>query len=172
MIWTVLGQQGGTFQCFTPSGFVSMPTSQRGAPTYCSGRTPGYWKQQQFFSSWLPPYYPITSGGNSASLFSAYFQPLPGTCPVGTDWSTVTFLQVLSPELYTRTTNSGAPFDIARLLIASLLNVAQGWVSVLTAPLVQDIWTEYMTKGYFEPTAGVKWYHDDIVSYLGSTQPV
>ncbi|HVC11499.1 MAG TPA: hypothetical protein VNE59_07675 [Burkholderiales bacterium] len=84
----------------------------------------------------------------------------------------MTFLQVLSPELYTRTTNSGAPFDIARLLIASLLNVAQGWVSVLTAPLVQDIWTEYMTKGYFEPTAGVKWYHDDIVSYLGSTQPV
>jgi hypothetical protein len=48
---------------------------------------------------------------------------------------------------------------------------------VLTVPVLQGIWSEYIntgggTVGYFEPTAGVKWYHDDIVTYLLSTQPL
>lgn len=158
----------GGMQCVTPSGFVSMPTSQHGTPTYCSGRTPGYWKTHV---DWPSPYCAKTVWGKcDATLFQTYFQPLPGTCPVGTNWSTVTFLQVLSPTVYT--TSAGAPFDVARLLVASLLNVAAHWVPVLSAQRVRDIWTEYMTKGYFEPTAGVQWGHDQIVQYIKSTMPL
>lgn len=164
----------GAMQCVTPSGFVSMPTSQHGTPTYCSGRTPGYWKQSQFFSSWLPPYYPTTvtgSSGHHATLFKDWFMVPPASPPVGSTWATVTFLDVLRTESYTASSSGGPYYDIARYVVASLLNIAQGWVPVLTTSLVRDMWTEYVTKGYFEPTAGVKWYHDDLSGYLQSTMP-
>jgi hypothetical protein len=159
------GGGGGGGQCFTPSGFVSMPTSQHGKPYYCSGRTPGYWKQPQHFSSWVG-YYPTTTtgfGGHQASKFKDVFTPTP--YPPQT-----TLLQVL--ELM-----GGPPNDVARHIVAALLNVMAGWTPVLTVPVVQGIWSEYMTTGggtvgYFEPTAGVKWYHDDIVNYLLSTMPL
>jgi len=168
--WTVVGGGGGggggNGKCFTPSGFVSMPTSQHGQTYYCSGRTPGYWKQSQHFSSWVAPYYPITvpgPGGHQATKFKDVFSLTP--YPLST-----TLLQVL--ELL-----GGPPDDVARHIVAALLNAAAGWTPVLTIAAIKGIWTEYMntgggTIGYFEPTAGVKWYHDDIVNYLLSTMPL
>jgi len=166
--WRVVGGGGGggNGQCFTPSGFVSIPTSQHGQPYYCSGRTPGYWKQSQHFSSWVAPFYPTTvsgPGGHSATLFKDWFTPSP--YPPAT-----TFLQVLELQ-------GGPPDDVARHIVASVLNVAAGWVPVLTVQVLKGIWGEYMntggsTIGYFQPTAGVKWYHDDIVNYLLSTMPL
>jgi len=38
--------------------------------------------------------------------------------------------------------------------------------SVLTTQKILGIWQEYATKGYFEPTAGVSWYADDIINYF------
>jgi len=63
-----------------------------------------------------------------------------------------------------------------RYMVASLLNAAKGWVPVLTVISVQGIWRRYMhtgggAAGYFEPTRGAKWFHDDIVVYLRSTMP-
>ena len=163
--WKTVGG-GGNGQCFTPSGFVSMPTSQHGAPTYCSGRTPGYWKQQQHFSSWVPPYYPTTvsgPGGHDATKFTDVFYAVSSPYPPAT-----TFLEVLGKQ-------GGPPDDVARHIVAAVLNVAAGWTPVLTIPVLQGIWSEYIntgggTVGYFEPTAGVKWYHDDIVTYFGSLE--
>jgi hypothetical protein len=71
----------------------------------------------------------------------------------------------------------GPPDDVARHIVATALNIAAGWVPVLTIATIQGIWKQYMltgggTAGYFEPTAGVKWYHDDIVNYLLSTMPL
>jgi hypothetical protein len=40
---------------------------------------------------------------------------------------------------------------------------------VLSEADVQNIWNEYCTKGYFEPTAGVQWGPDQIVAYLQTT---
>ena len=166
--WRVVGGGGGGGggKCFTPSGFVSMPTSQHGQTYYCSGRTPGYWKQSQHFGSWVPPYYPITKSWpnkQEATKFNDVFSPSP--YPPDT-----TLLQVL--ELM-----GGPPNDVARHIVAALLNAAAGWTPVLTIAAIKGIWTEYMntgggTIGYFEPTAGVKWYHDDIVNYLLSTMPL
>src|SRR5581483_975329 len=157
----VLGQQ-----CTTPSGFVSMPTSVHGAPQTCLGRTPGFWKQPQKFSEWPLPYFPTTvtgPGGHNATRFTQVFNPTPYA-------SSATFLDVLNMQ-------AGPPNDLARHVVATALNIAKGWIPVLTLSQVQAMWNQYMntgggTIGYFEPTAGVKWFHDDIVAYLVSTMPV
>ena len=163
----VLGQQG---QCFTPSGFVSMPTSQHGQPQMCIGRTPGFWKQDQKFPEWpAPPYFPTTvtgPGGHAATTFNSVLTATPSPYS-----NTMTFLDVLRTE---DQGFSGPPHDVARHIVASLLNVAKGWVPVLTAELVKLIWRDYVstgggTIGFFEPTAGVRWQHEQIVQYLTST---
>jgi hypothetical protein len=142
-------------QCQSPSGFISGNASvAAGAGPICTGRTPGYWKQTQHFASWTtPPYYPTTVGANNATLFDTVFTPhYPGQ----------TLLDVL--EL-----GGGPPNDLARHVVAALLNAAAGLTPVLTIAAVQGIWTEYITQGYFEPTAGVHWGDAQIVSYLTST---
>lgn len=163
----VLGQQN---QCFTPSGFVSMPTSQHGQPNVCLGRTPGFWKQEQKFPEWpSPPYFPVTTtgpGGHAATLFNSVFKAT--SSPYS---KTTTFLEVLRTE---DQGFSGPPHDVARHAVASLLNIQKGWVPVLTAEVVKKIWKEYIntgggTAGFYEPTAGVRWDHQQIVQYLTST---
>ena len=162
----VLGRGGGAGNCHAPSAFVSMPTSEPGKTEFCSGRTPGYWKQTQHFRSWVPPYYPTTMtglGGHEATRFNSVFTPSP--YPPAT-----TLLEVLDM-------GGGPPNDVGRHIVAALLNAARGWTPVLTVPAVQGIWREYMSRGgagagYFEPTAGVKWYHGEIVDYLTSTMPL
>ena len=124
---TTVTKGGGVCKggCFTPSGFVSMPTSQHGKPTYCSGRTPGYWKQQQHFSSWVPPYYPTTvswPGGHQATKFTDVFYGASSPYP-----SATTFLQVLGMQ-------GGPPNDVARHIVAAVLYCAAGWTPVLTVP--------------------------------------
>ena len=144
-------------QCQTPSGFISGNASvAAGAGPICTGRTPGYWKQPHWFGSWPPPYYPTTvngSGGHKATLFDTVFTP---------HYSGQTLLEVL--EL-----GGGPPTDLARHVVAALLNAAAGLTPVLTVAVVQTIWSEYISKGYFEPTAGVHWGDAQIVSYLLAT---
>ena len=148
---------GHGFQCTTPSGFVSMPTSGHGQPLFCDGLSPGFWKQPHKFDEWPKPFYPVKTKSHAATTFSPFFSHSP--YPAGT-----TFLQVLE-------TMAGPPHSVARHIVASVLNVASGRVptTVLSIPLIKTIWTDYRTKGYFEPTAGVKWYHDEIQNYLAST---
>jgi len=153
-------------QCFAPSGFISMPTSQHGPGIACAGRTPGYWKQEQHFSSWPMPYFPTKvpgHGGHEATKFVSIFSPSPYA-------PKTTLLDVLSMD-------GGPPDDVARHIVATLLNVAAGLAPVLTVPEVMGIWREYILSGgggsgYFEPTAGVRWYHAEIVDYLVSTMPL
>jgi hypothetical protein len=149
----VLGQQ-----CFTPSGFISMPTSQHGETQVCLGRTPGYWKQEQHFEAWPPPYHAISLpayGGPIATQFIQVFAPSP--YPAET-----TFLQVLEM-------GDGPLNSLARHIVASVLNVASGWVTVLSVMRLQEMWSECVNTGYYEPTAGVKWTYDQMTAYLQST---
>ena len=139
-----------------------MPTSVHGQPQYCSGRTSGYWKQPQKFSEWPSPYLPVPSAKKPATLFKTAIFP----APVG-PYPTQTMLQVLEM-------GSGPPDNLGRHLTASILNVKKGWAPVLTLELLKAIWTQYINTGggitgFFEPTAGVKWYHDQIVEYLITT---
>jgi len=155
----------GGAQCYSPSGYVSMNTSRTGKFGICSGRTPGYWKSKNSMggtpSSGNPKWpIPITT------LFSAYFNPVPPP-----QAGTFTLLQAVELP-------AGPPNDVIRHIAASVLNVLVGLVpaNVLTVAVLQQIWQQYMATGgglvgYYEPMAGVKWYHDQITAYLLSTMP-
>ena len=54
-------------------------------------------------------------------------------------------------------------------LVAALLNARMGLTPVLSEAQVVNIFSEWNRKGYFEPTAGIKWYASDIVTYLQTT---
>ncbi len=63
------------------------------------------------------------------------------------------------------------PQKVAFHLIGAYLNCCGGNgavipSNVMTPSRVLEIWTEWRTKGYFNPTAGVKWYAADIKNYL------
>ena len=54
-------------------------------------------------------------------------------------------------------------------ICAALLNAKMGWTPVLSEDAVKRIWYEYDTQGYYEPTSGVQWGAEQIVTYLKST---
>jgi hypothetical protein len=66
---------------------------------------------------------------------------------------------------------AGSPNDVARHIVAALLNVAAGRTQVLTVTVVRDMWAEYITTGSFSPSSGVHWNHDELVAYLLTTMP-
>ena len=156
----------GGAQCYSPSGHVSMNTSRNAKFGICSGRTPGYWKSKNSMGgtpSQGNPKWPIPI----TTLFSAYFNPVPPP----QNAATFTLLQAVELQ-------AGPPNDVIRHIAASLLNVLAGLVpaNVLTVLVLQQIWQQYMATGgglagYYVPTAGVKWYHDEITAYLLSTMP-
>ena len=129
----------------------------------CTGRTPGYWKQEQHFSKWPSPYCPVTTqgvGGTAATLFHQVgFH--------GSQFSGLTLLYVLGDG-----GNAGGYGALGRHIVAALLNAASGKTPVLTVVAVQRIWNDYVATGRYEPTAGVYWDAEKIVAYLQSTMPV
>jgi hypothetical protein len=155
-------------QQVTPSAFCSGNTSTPVRGLTGSGQSPAYWKQPQNFGAWQPPYYPGKgagaqpllgglsttggAGGYQPTLFDSVFTP---------HYRGKTLLDVL--EL-----GGGPPNDVAHYAVAVLLNIAAGWTPVITVKTVKDIWSEYVTKGYFEPTAGIHWDDAQIVQYFKS----
>ena len=160
----------GQVPCQTGSDTLSGPTSHpHGQQPVCSGGSPSYWSQN--LDKWPAGYYPTSAGdtgtagaltlsaatggsvGQQATLFAPPFLPSP--YPPDT-----TLLAVLQ--------NPGDA--VAQHLAAARLNVASGLVPVLNEAKLQTIWLEYTSKGFSEPTAGVKWYAPEIVSYLTTTE--
>jgi hypothetical protein len=153
---------GVSVECKTPSGFLSGNLSQHGTPTFCSGRTFGYWKQDQHFAEWPAPYFPTTvsgSGGHPATKFHSAT-----TGFTGSQFGTKTMLQVMQT-----TGNAGGYTALGRAIAGALLNAAAGLTPVLSVTDVRNIWNEYVLKGYFEPSAGIKWFPDQIITYLKTT---
>ena len=150
-------------ECKTPSGFLSGNLSQHGNPTFCSGRTPGYWKQSQHFSAWTAPCYPTKvsgSGGHDATKFHSATTGFNGS-----QFDTKTMLQVMEMM-------GGGYIALGRHIAAALLNAAAGLTPVLSQTQVRNIWNEFVSKGYYEPSAGIRWYPDQIVEYLVTTMPL
>ncbi len=152
----VLGQQ-----CTSMSGMMSGNTSSPGKHlVVCTGFTPGYWKQEQHFSSWPSPYIPKTVQGVGDSK-ATKFHP----CFAGSQFGSKTLLEVLDPSTADRA-------GLGRHIVAALLNAQSGRTPVLTVAAVKTIWGECTAKGCYEPTAGVRWYPQDIVAYLKTTMPL
>jgi len=173
-----------TDQCMSPSGAVSGNLSQHGTPTLCSGRTPGYWKTHS--GSWPSPYLPGNcNAGNSCNKVQNWkggtlFHPLfSGTQFMadldgnpGTPKTSLSLMQVLMLSNGSTPWGLTDPDNLGAHIVAALLNAKAGLTPVLSETDVIGIWNEWVSKGYFEPTANVQWNSAQIVDYLKTTMPV
>jgi hypothetical protein len=144
-------------QCTTPSGFVSANASTAGRGVVCTGRTADYWKNTSAWtSSWpSPSYQPTTLFDSVFAHNSTYY---PGR----------TLRDVLDPQVV----GAGSPNDVARAIVAALLNAQAGYTPPLSVTAVKGIWSEFITTGSFSPSSGVHWNANDIIAYLQTTQPL
>jgi hypothetical protein len=135
--------------CTTPSGYLSGGLqSFRGPPPTCAGRSPGYWKTH----SW-------PRGTDKAQAYTRIF-----SCNGlnSKSYGSITQGAILDPQKFDKN-------GIGRHLVACYLNVQAGLSTFQTVPMLQRIWLEYQAKGYYTPTAGVRWDGAKIVEYLQGT---
>jgi len=67
---------------------------------------------------------------------------------------------------------AGASCDQSRMaqhMLAAYLNVLSKRVNFLSIESLRAVWLEWVTKGYYAPMAGQKWYANDIVGFLYGT---
>ncbi|MCQ8180319.1 hypothetical protein NP603_04290 [Methylomonas sp. SURF-1] len=152
--------------CFSPSRSLSKNTSvsQNGNYGECNGISPGNYKTQ---TNPLMPSYNWPSSVPPSTPFHPLFKR--GSTAKGTLFETGTGLNLRSRTLLEvlGLNGSGDPSKLAFHTIGAYLNCVNGFIptNVLTKEKVVSIWEEYVTNGFYEPFAGVKWYAGDIVSY-------
>ncbi|MBU1692103.1 MAG: hypothetical protein KJ958_03630 [Gammaproteobacteria bacterium] len=174
----------GAWACQSPSGFQSGNVSSHGQPTLCEGRTPGYWQAKK---DWPSPYATGTctnkkniSSNNPVDWIGG--TPFSGTFNCGGNGAIYQSACLPVKDAPCKPTN---PLSLMQILLmggkddryqlgahitAAILNAKRGWTSpVLTEQAVKAMFNEWATKGYFEPSAGVKWSGEDIVTYLKTT---
>jgi len=165
--------------CLSPSGHQSGNLSHHGTAIKCSGRSPGYWKERP--EKWPSPYSPGTCTGqynnaenwSGGTLFHPLFAGDKFMANMGghhaADKTSLSMMQVMHLN---DGNNSWGLTDNANLgahIVAALLNARAGLTPVLDETAVINMWREWATKGYYEPTAGVEWYAEKIVTYITST---
>lgn len=164
--------QSASGRCTTASAYGSINASRPSRLSHCGGRRPAYWSNSQHFQRWPAGYVPADVGGQAgahlrATRFNECF-------PATHGFRRETLLEVLS-------STSGGRDEVARLCAAALLNSAAGLTPrrVLDASVIRDVWRSYNRRGYYEPTAGIRWFADTsepagtggIVEWLLSTMP-
>ncbi|MBI5430618.1 MAG: hypothetical protein HY938_09195 [Nitrosomonadales bacterium] len=169
------GGFGGGGVCKSPSGFLSGNASGHSNDQHCGGRTPGYWANHG--DNWPSPYksgsctdtqhkQDVKSWSNTGSTSGSMFKNSFNCSGYGSIYKNYSLMQVLLLG------GTGDPHQLGAHIVAALLNACKGWTPVLTEAQVKNIFNEYDSHGYFEPTAGVKWYPEDIVDYLKTTMPL
>ncbi len=167
-VLTLVSQPALGVTCFTPSRSLSRNTSltQQGKYSNCSGaESPGNYMAR-------------ATGVPGHSWPSA----IPSTTPFHPTFSGAAYMYTKNSKQVSRTmmevlnlTNGTLPF----FLIAAYLNANGGNGAMIpakldpnsaltTSAMILQIYTEWRTKGYFEPSAGIQWYADDIKNYLYS----
>jgi hypothetical protein len=179
---------GADTTCRTGSAFTSVNTSIHGQPTLCSGRSPEHWRKTLDPKASTSEYRPESISGGS-SVAGANNSTIESRASRGTSLTSVegttlfhssatgfrsgpfgsmgekTLSQVLASD-------GGNTNVLARYISAALLNSRAGLTPVLDPTTVIMMWNDYVFKGYYEPTAGVKWNAAEIVIYLRHTQPL
>jgi hypothetical protein len=167
----------------SPSGFQSGNLSHHGTPPTCLGRTPGYWKNVTQHT-W-PAGYSAGSCSNQCNkvknwsggtLFHPLFSGTQFMADLDKNSSTVktslSMMQVLQMSDGSNPWGLTDPDNLGAHIVAALLNYAAGWSPFLPDTTVINMWNEWVSKGYFEPTANVKWSSKVIVDYLKTTMPL
>jgi hypothetical protein len=149
-----LASQPGMAQtvCASPSQSLSKwKSTHAGVPVQCAGVSPGYWAQT--FHSWPSP----LQSSRATLTFGYMFQ-----CGGRTDYSNILVQKLLWPQKFDT-------YNIGRHFAATYLNIKANKISFLTIDGIRAMWYEWLTTGFYRPTAGVKWDATQIVSYLKST---
>jgi hypothetical protein len=171
---TLASQPALAVTCFTPSRSLSknMSVSQAGKNGDCNGVSPGNYAAQTTpghsaynWPSAVPP----------STAFHSVFSGSRFVVVVGNGPTTrsLTMLEVLKlPQAVSGITVTlpTDPSNVAMHLIGAYLNVVNLLIpsNILDTDGVKTIWTEWNTKGYYEPVAGVQWNAAAIVLYLTS----
>jgi hypothetical protein len=150
----------GQITCAAASAMGSMsPSGGARTAQICSGLTPSQWKSHA--SSWPSPYCATTmkATGHAATLFHC-----PTTGLAGRTYGDRTMLEVIDVN------ESGqGNTSLGRYIVAALLNARAARTPVLSETGVREMWNEVITRGYYEPTAGIRWTANEIVTYLKTT---
>jgi hypothetical protein len=137
-------------QCATPSGFISGNASRPGEQA-CTGHGPDWWLNN--LSAWTLTRYNTKS--HFKDVFANNNTHYPG--------KKLPDVLALSPT---------APYDdVARYIIAALLNAQANLTPVRTCAAVQGMWSEYLVHGCYTPSSGVTWNHDALMQYMYVTCP-
>jgi hypothetical protein len=143
--------------CKSPSGALSGGLSSHYGPApVCQGRSPGYWKNHT--SSW-----PVPIGTWFADVF--YVAGNRRYCTVkqkNTSYLCSTMLNLVSPQSFDK-------YNLAMHAIATYLNIKSGKINFLSVDTLLAMWADVQIKGYYSPTAGVKWNAEQVKNYLQAT---
>ena len=63
----------------------------------------------------------------------------------------------------------GGYATVGRYVVAAMLNAAAGRTPYLSQATIRQMWNDLISRGYFEPTAGVRWGPAEIAAYLRAT---
>jgi hypothetical protein len=120
--------------------------SHRGPAAVCNGINPSAWSR----ISW-------PAGCSPTDAFGKHFG-----CHIGSAYASTSCKDIMA----------GASCDaskMAQYMLAAYLNVLSGRVNFLSIESLRNVWSEWVSHGYYAPMAGQKWYADDIVGYLYGT---
>lgn len=149
-----LASQPGMAQtmCASPSQSLSKWKSTHSTvKLQCAGLSPGYWEKT--FHTWPSP----CQASRSSLTFGALFD-----CSNRSDYRDILVQKLLAPQKFDT-------YNIGRHFAATYLNIQANKISFLTIDGLRTMWREWLTTGYYRPTAGVAWDATKIVNYLKST---
>lgn len=137
-----------------------------------TGYSPTRWISQS--SNWPSPYTATSSQGqgspwgqtgySSTNTQTATLFHSSTTGFQGTVFGSHTMLDVLKQRA------GGAGYaTLGMYVAAALLNAAAGRTPFLGEATVRAMWNDVLIKGYFEPTAGIRWGATQVITYLQST---
>jgi hypothetical protein len=141
-------------QCVTCSAWNSLThASHQPNLATCSGLTADAWVKK----SWPSPYIATSKDGTPTDYVGTI------TRLNGPKFADKKMMEVMKMK------EDGGYQSLGRHISAALLNARLGLTPVLREATVQNMWNDYLARGYYEPTAGVRWGPAEIVTYIKST---
>lgn len=177
----------------TASGFQSGNTSPGAGslPQPCAGRSPGYWGEKNSYGmdsehpagDWaLAGRFPgVCKNSTDCNKYTNWTDErdqhgyvIRRATRFADEFSTVGNFKAfadkdLSLMQIIHLSGREDPYQMGAHLSAALLNAASGKNPLPTVEQVMAIAYQFDRQGYYEPTAGVQWYAQDIKAYLTST---
>lgn len=159
-------------QCFAPSAHASIAllNSRRDREKlYCDGGTPGFWGNAAKIDHPNHTYWKQVFGEDVKKKDGTYKISSPS---FGSIFGAAFSLPDKNVHEVIWLNGTGDPYQLGAHLVAAYCNLKMGWVpsgehGVLDHSDLKEMWAN-RNKGY-EPTAGVKWYGEQIVAYLQTT---